>query len=181
MLMYSHKHQKEQKKNLYNVQGQPTLRKEKKLKIKKGKMFKIPLRAKKEKKKIIGPFLYPFAASYPLQSVSALDQKLGNVFIKSTAEKRIRRGKPIYKISRNVEEPAASAGCARNKGASMIWWWHTKDNGTVGAKHLKAKLNNIKGRKRASLRKTIQKKWYKESKKRNRRSSEPDEKNDKTN
>lgn len=88
MLMYSHKHQKEQKKkNLYNVQGQPTLRKLKK----KGKMFKIPLRMKKKKNLSIPLSFCPMAALYPLQSVSALDQKLGNVFIKSTAEKNLTR------------------------------------------------------------------------------------------
>lgn len=53
-------------------------------------MFKIPLRMKKKILSIPLPFC-PMAASYPLQSVSALDQKLGIVFIKSTAEKNLKR------------------------------------------------------------------------------------------
>lgn len=45
-----------------------------------------------EKKNLSIPLPFcPMAALYPLQSVSALDQKLGNVFIKSTAEKNLTR------------------------------------------------------------------------------------------
>lgn len=123
MLMYSHKHQKKQKKNLYNVQGQPTLRKEI-IKKKKGKMFKIPLRMKKKILSIPLPFC-PMAALYPLQSVSALDQKLGNVFIKKYRREESDEKNQYIKFDVKVEEPAVSAGCARNKRASMIWWWRS--------------------------------------------------------